>query len=229
MSDERSDEDDKGGFLSRWSRRKRAERAADAESAAVFRPGETVPDETPECAAVEPAPDPDALTPEEVEALPPVESAVTREELQVFLRKGVPGPLRNAALRRIWALNPKIANYLDVARDYAYDWNTPGGVPGSGGAISPAAALSMVERFLAPKPGVAEAEEPKQESAETAGGESAAAVPVETAAAADDGEPDDDNPQHQTLVLERASDASPDHDSASEKTPSRRHGGAVPR
>ena len=32
----------------------------------------------------------------------------------------------------MWALDPKIRDYVGEARDYAYDWNTPGGVPGSG-------------------------------------------------------------------------------------------------
>ena len=46
-----------------------------------------------------------------------------------FLRKGVPEHLRNAALRKSWALDPAIRNYVNPALDYAYDWNTPGGVP----------------------------------------------------------------------------------------------------
>ena len=49
----------------------------------------------------------------------------------MFLRKGVPEHLRNAALRKSWALDPAIRNYVNPALDYAYDWNTPGGVPGS--------------------------------------------------------------------------------------------------
>jgi hypothetical protein len=40
--------------------------------------------------------------------------------------------LRNAALRKSWALDPAIRNYVNPALDYAYDWNTPGGVPGGG-------------------------------------------------------------------------------------------------
>ncbi len=47
-------------------------------------------------------------------------------------RKGVPEHLRNAALRKSWALDPAIRNYVNPALEYAYDWNTPGGVPGSG-------------------------------------------------------------------------------------------------
>ena len=49
-----------------------------------------------------------------------------------FLQKGVPEHLRNAALRKSWALDPAIRNYVNPALEYAYDWNTPGGVPGTG-------------------------------------------------------------------------------------------------
>ena len=52
-------------------------------------------------------------------------------DITAFLRKGVPEHLRNAALRKSWALDPAIRNYVNPALDYAYDWNTPGGVPGS--------------------------------------------------------------------------------------------------
>ena len=49
-----------------------------------------------------------------------------------FLQKGVPEHLRNAALQQSWALDPAIRNYVNPALEYAYDWNTPGGVPGTG-------------------------------------------------------------------------------------------------
>ena len=34
-------------------------------------------------------------------------------------------------MRKGWALDPAIRNYVSPALDYAYDWNTSGGVPGS--------------------------------------------------------------------------------------------------
>ncbi|MBX9757577.1 MAG: DUF3306 domain-containing protein, partial [Beijerinckiaceae bacterium] len=49
-----------------------------------------------------------------------------------FMRKEVPAALRNAALRRAWSTDPAIRDYVNPAREYAYDWNTPGGVPGNG-------------------------------------------------------------------------------------------------
>ena len=65
-------------------------------------------------------------------ALPKLEELTATTDITAFLRKGVPEHLRNAALRKSWALDPAIRNYVNPALDYAYDWNTPGGVPGSG-------------------------------------------------------------------------------------------------
>jgi hypothetical protein len=60
-----------------------------------------------------------------------LEDLTSTTDITMFLRKGVPEHLRNAALRKSWALDPAIRNYVNPALDYAYDWNTPGGVPGS--------------------------------------------------------------------------------------------------
>ncbi len=68
--------------------------------------------------------------------LPKIEDLTPASDLTLFMRKGVPEALRNAALRRIWTLDPAIRDYRSEALDYAYDWNAPGGVPG-GGEIGP--------------------------------------------------------------------------------------------
>jgi Protein of unknown function (DUF3306) len=64
--------------------------------------------------------------------LPPVEELTAESDFGAFLRQGVPERLRNAALRRMWALDPAIRDHVGDARDYAWDWNVPGGVPGGG-------------------------------------------------------------------------------------------------
>ncbi|MDO9442552.1 MAG: DUF3306 domain-containing protein [Beijerinckiaceae bacterium] len=100
-------------FLARWSQRKR--QVAREEQA---RP---VVEETP---ASEPEID--------LSLLPRLEDLTDATDISVFLQKGVPDSLRNAALRRAWALDPAVRDYVGDALDYAWDWNTPGGVPGSG-------------------------------------------------------------------------------------------------
>ena len=67
----------------------------------------------------------------DLSSLPKLEDMTATTDITGFLRKGVPEHLRNAALRKSWALDPAIRNYVNPALDYAYDWNTPGGVPGS--------------------------------------------------------------------------------------------------
>ena len=112
------------GFLARWSRRKIEVRRDEAHPPAPPPGAEDapVPEDGP---AAE-------LTPEAIEALPKIEDLTPETDITAFLRKGVPDALRNAALRRMWSLDPAIRDHVGDARDYAYDWNVPGGVPGNG-------------------------------------------------------------------------------------------------
>lgn len=113
-----------GDFFSRWSKRKRA-----------------VVSELPparEPAGSEAAPHPEELSggetlpPEELAKLPSLESLTAQTDLTQFLRAGVPMVMRKAALRRMWSLDTNIRDYVSEAREYAYDWNAVGGVPGNG-------------------------------------------------------------------------------------------------
>jgi Protein of unknown function (DUF3306) len=118
-------------FLARWSRRKqdarRIERAPEPAEGATPATPDNEAQGAP--AAVE---EEAALTPEEIAELPKIEEITVETDISAFLRRGVPEALRNAALRRMWSLDPAIRDFVGEARDYSYDWNTPGGVPGSG-------------------------------------------------------------------------------------------------
>ena len=117
-----------GEFLSRWSRLKEDARRSESgpQPDAAEAPAGAPPREA-EPASVLPEPE---LTPEELAALPKVEEITAASDISGFLRRGVPDALRNAALRKMWTLDPAIRDFVGEARDYAYDWNTPGGVPG---------------------------------------------------------------------------------------------------
>ena len=117
-----SDEDK--GFLARWSQRKRE--AAKAEPKEAASEGAAQPTIDPPQALGEPEPAFD------LDSLPKLEDLTKDTDMTVFFKKGVPEGIRNAALRKSWALDPAIRNYVNPALDYAYDWNTLGGVPGSG-------------------------------------------------------------------------------------------------
>ncbi len=118
MSDE--DQGDEGkSFLSRWSQRKQEAKQPERD-----KPIEADVPSTPVAET-------DAEPEFDLSSLPKLEDLTATTDITAFLRKGVPESLRNAALRKSWALDPAIRNYVNPALDYAYDWNTPGGVPGS--------------------------------------------------------------------------------------------------
>lgn len=110
------------GFLSRWSRRKREL----AEPQAQPTPAPQQPaDVTPQTAEAVPA------EPEPVE--PPSLDLIDKDfDLAPWLKQNVPESWKLAALRRAWESDPAIAGFENPARDYALDWNTPGGAPGYG-------------------------------------------------------------------------------------------------
>src|ERR1700687_5893981 len=107
-------------FLARWSQRKHEAKRPDREAPV------TTADVPPG-----PAADLDPAQSFDLSGLPKLEDVTETTDITAFLRKGVPEHLRNAALRKSWALDPAIRNYVNPALEYAYDWNTPGGVPGS--------------------------------------------------------------------------------------------------
>ena len=115
------------GFLGRWSRLKRQgpppEREAKESPANADRAGEAAPPEgTPSSTSLLP----------EMPELPAIETITAGSDVSAFMHPAVPESLRQAALRRLWSVDPSIRDFISPAVDYAYDWNTPGGAPGWG-------------------------------------------------------------------------------------------------
>jgi len=129
-------EEDREGFLSRWSRRKREAVVEPEPPEALPEPGPEAPVPAPaEEAAPEPAAEvarpacPIPNIPEvDLASLPRIEELTAESDFAAFLRPGVPQTLRNAALRRMWSLDPAIRDYIGPV-DYQWDFNTPGGLP----------------------------------------------------------------------------------------------------
>jgi Protein of unknown function (DUF3306) len=116
-----SDQGDRDkGFLARWSQRKQQANSPDREAPVAD-------DNVPPVPSAERDAEPEF----DLSSLPKLEDVTEATDITAFLRKGVPEHLRNAALRKSWALDPAIRNYVNPALEYAYDWNTPGGVPGN--------------------------------------------------------------------------------------------------
>ncbi|WP_141563130.1 DUF3306 domain-containing protein, partial [Teichococcus rhizosphaerae] len=116
------------GFLGRWSRRKRG---LEAESLAEARPAPPVAaPATPQAPAQPPmAAQAPPLAEFDPASLPPLESLGPGSDFGAFLKPEVPALLRQAAMRRMWSLDPAIRDYVGPA-DYAWDFNAPDGVPG---------------------------------------------------------------------------------------------------
>ena len=119
-----SDNTDRG-FLARWSQRKLEARSPELKT-------EGATDESAESPGVPAAQAEEATAEFDLSSLPKLEELTGSTDITVFLRKGVPEHLRNAALQKSWALDPAIRDYVSPALEYAYDWNAPGGVPGGG-------------------------------------------------------------------------------------------------
>jgi hypothetical protein len=169
MSGDPDDADEaREGFLSRWSRRKRAV-AAEAPAPVLPTPAPVTPepDDRPR--------DPETGEPIDtdwVATLPDVASLKPGDDLSAFMRRGVPEALRRQALRTLWTTDPAIRDYVSPALDYAYDYNTPGGAPGYGvlSETEVAEARGFVEKlFSAPRaaPETASAESSPNESGNT--------------------------------------------------------------
>ncbi len=107
------------GFLSRWSRLKRQPAPAPEAAPPAAEP------------AASPVPEGKALD-DLLAQLPRVEDLVPGQSLSAFMQPWVPTGVRNAALQRMWLLDPAIRDYVSPALDYAYDYNTPGAAPGFG-------------------------------------------------------------------------------------------------
>lgn len=177
MADEPGDRPDaaeEDGFLTRWSRRKRA-----------ARDGAAAPEQQPaDAPAEEPPFDPATL--------PPVESLGPDSDYTLFLRKQVPEALRREALRRLWLSEPSVVNYEPLV-DYAWDFTAPGY-----GALAPGDDVVRLAREVLegigagdPEPVAEErADAPPEQTVETA---LAPPEPPEIAPVATDLEPRDAN------------------------------------
>jgi hypothetical protein len=127
-------------FLKRWSRRKQEARANKEDKSAEHAP---LPAEAAATApAVPPEPEID------ISKLPPLDSITAATDIADFLRKGIPAELRSAALRRAWAADPAIRDFVGLAEN-AWDFTDPNAIPGFGALQdTPEQIGAMVERML---------------------------------------------------------------------------------
>jgi hypothetical protein len=220
------------GFLKRWSRRKRADEnappAAAVEAAVAPAPPVASPN-VPAAPAAEPAPIEPPIDPA---TLPPVESLGAGSDYTVFLRRGVPEALRRAALRRAWETDPVIRDFRTPA-DYDWDFNAPEwSTPLS--AEESRALLDKILPSAEPAPAAPAAAPatamPAPPAAQPPTAQPPAAPVMAAAEPAAPPPPESTAPRPLPLPPAPAAESPlPSTPVPQESTPSRRHGGALPR
>jgi hypothetical protein len=113
-------------IIRRWVRLKQASKA------------ERAADTAPDCAAAAAAPTQAEVqaesavdAPFDLAGLPYIESIAADTDIIAFLRAGVPPELTQAALRRAWASDPAIRDFIGIAENQ-WDFNDPDAIPGFG-------------------------------------------------------------------------------------------------
>jgi hypothetical protein len=109
-------------FIQRWARLKRASDTPHEIETVSANVGTTTADPRSEGAPDQPF-DPAIL--------PSLESISADSDIGAFLQSGVPAELTRAALRRVWASDPAIRDFIGIAENQ-WDFNDPDGIPGFG-------------------------------------------------------------------------------------------------
>jgi hypothetical protein len=121
---------DQENFLRRWSRRKRADRAAPRDPLASEPREEGVgrDDESRNPVAAKPGSVPAQSS---APLLPPIETIDRATDLRPFLAAGVPEEMTRAALRRAWSTDPAIRDFVGLSENF-WDVTSGGDIPGFG-------------------------------------------------------------------------------------------------
>ena len=159
----------------------------------------------------------------DVESLPPIEAISAETDITAFMRTGVPETLKHAALRRAWAADPVIRDFVGLNENF-WDAAGPDGIPGFGELDSNLDVRRMVSELFG--------ETPRQDTQP----ELEADRVVDSSALPADNAPDAaDRPQATLLPAENLSQRHENVaaqteplESAPEKKIPRRHGGAMP-
>lgn len=146
---------DPENFLARWSRRKRDIEQSEAKG----------PEETPAEAELEPTQDEhpvqsplpaETAVAGETEtfdpaSLPPLESITAETDIRGYFARGVPADLARAALRRAWASDPAIRDFVGLAEN-AWDFNAPETIPGFGPITASDDVAGMMRKLMGEGP-----------------------------------------------------------------------------
>ncbi|SDH69683.1 Protein of unknown function [Bradyrhizobium sp. Rc2d] len=197
-------------FLARWSRRKREARAEPAKPAAA-----------------QPMLPPEAKDDSDFDlsSLPSIDEINAATDITAFLSKGIPQELSRAALRRAWATDPAIRDFIGLAEN-AWDFNDPTAMPGFGPLDCSSEQLAaLVDRIVG---GVREVVQSLPEASIETADTSAELRQADATAASDGVETSEarEQPAISVAVQPTVADRSADF---AEPVRRRTHGGALPR
>jgi hypothetical protein len=178
-------------FIARWSRRKReaAEETEVTKSSAVpdaaaesAHPSEDQRNESDASRAGSGASEPpESLL--DATKLPPIESITAESDIRAFLAPGVPPELTRAALRRAWAADPKIRDFVGLSEN-SWDFNAPGAMAGFGSLEMTDELRRHIARMVGRSLAGEASDSPTQASADVQGKPSPAETATESVALA---------------------------------------------
>jgi hypothetical protein len=84
-------------------------------------------------------------------SLPSIQSITAETDIRGFLASGVPAELTRAALRRAWACDPAIRNFVGLA-EYDWDFNAANSMAGFGPLQVNDEMRKLAAQIVAPKP-----------------------------------------------------------------------------
>jgi hypothetical protein len=233
------------GFLSRWSRRKRAAAEPDPAAEQPFELQDVSGTEGTNDSASRDAGDGPAEDAEKEERpfdlskLPPIESITAETDIRAFLAPGVPPELTQAALRRVWVMDPKIRDFIEIAENQ-WDFTVTGGAPGFDlSAPTGDIARMVADIFGKPSPGespdaLGEKTATKSASAKETLDHRVVNEPPQDAAPEKIADPNFDSPATTVIAQQSPGDSAMQKDDATQRNDaerfrSRSHGRAVPR
>ena len=214
---------DPDNFLSRWSRRKQeaGERRDKNEDAAAKPAAESAPESEPAKVASVPGSPP--VPKFDPESLPSIESISSETDITAFMRTGVPETLKRAALRRAWASDPAIRDFVGLNENF-WDAAGPDGIRGFG-ELGP---NLDVKRMVSELFGEAPRQDTSSES-KTGPVADSSTAPIPSQSEAADSAPADAAPVENLSQRNENGAVQPDPvESVPEKKFARRHGGAMP-
>ena len=133
-------------FLKRWSRRK--QEAKSGEKSGEKAGEKSAEQGSPAAETAEAAPAAPSEADIDLAKLPSLDSIDAATDITAFLQKGIPAELGRAALRRAWAADPAIRDFVGLAEN-AWDFTDPNAMPGFGPLQgTPEQIGAMVERVI---------------------------------------------------------------------------------